>query len=139
MSLLRHITYLIRASALAEAEDQQLRRKHGIDNTLYDNPFDPQVVKWTFEDRPEESKIKGYLNELDHGTLLKIETLIYFGRRDDSENLRDLKSLSSYLADLNNSKDEIVETIVDKRGAYPVYFQKALTKLKKQGIDVESI
>ena len=119
---------------MAEAEDRQLERKHGIDTTLGINAFDPQVMKWAFEDRPEVSKSKAYLNELDHGTLLKIETLMYFGRDGG-----DLKSVGSYLADLDDSKEEIIRTIVEKRGAYPIYFQKALDNLKKQGIDVESI
>ena len=47
------------------------------------------------------TRIEGYLNELNHVTFLKIETLMFFGREGGN-----LESVDFYLADLEESKEE---------------------------------
>jgi hypothetical protein len=134
MSILSHISYLIKASDMTETENLRLKQKHGIDPAVEIDPFEPRVIKWTFEERPEENRLEAYLEGLDYDTLLKLETLMYFGRGDG-----DLKHLRSYLADRKDSKEEIISTIVEKCSAYPSYFRAALNKLKQDGTDADRI
>ena len=58
------------------------KNKHGIDSNLGIDPFDPKVIKYAFENRPEKKKIESYLERLEYDTLLKLEALMYFGRDD---------------------------------------------------------
>lgn len=134
MQLLEHINYLISASHKAEIESRNLKEECGIDPTMGGNPLDPKVVKWAFMDRPEEAKIREYLDKLDSDVLLKLESLMYFGRGDN-----DFESISAYLAKLNEPKDVIILTIIEKRSAYPVYFQRAIDKLQKQGVEIDKL
>ena len=134
MPLIKHINYLIQASALADAENRRLEEEHGIDTSLGINPFDPKVVKWASEPRHEKEKLENYLNQLGYDTLLKLETLMYFGRDDG-----DFQETLKHLSDLKESKHDIVRTMVEKRAAYPVYFQNALYALKEQSVDIDSI
>jgi hypothetical protein len=146
MSLDNHIRYLIEASALIKEEDLQLERKFGItpSSSLYVSDqlvievfdiFDPQFIKCALADRPEVKKLEAYLNELDKDTLVKLLALLYFGR-DDIDNPEDI---ISYVADFFESRARIIHKIVEKRGDYPVYLDKALEKFKELGIDVDSV
>lgn len=138
MSLLEHINYLVQASANADVEDQALAQKHGISTGSWINPLDSKVIEWTFEDRKEVRKIEAYLKELDYDTLLKLEALMYFGR-DRGRTLKRFQETLRYLATLGEQKDEIIETIIEKRGAYPVYFQGGLEVFRRKGVDPDSI
>ena len=134
MSLIKHINRLIQLSALADAEERRLEEKRGLDTSLGFDPFDPEATEWAFEPGHEKKKLQNYLNQLDDDTLLKLEALMYFGRDED-----DFQEILRDLSDRNESKREIVKTIVEKRSAYPVYFQKALNALKEKSVDIDSI
>lgn len=132
----KHIEHLIQASAAADGEDRELAIKYGIDTTLGIQMHDPSCIEWALADRPKVREIETYLSVLDYDTLLWLETLMYFGRRDDNS---DISSLHSYLSNLKDSKEEIVRTIVEKRGAYPHYFVKAMNTLSQGNIDIDSL
>jgi SpoVK/Ycf46/Vps4 family AAA+-type ATPase len=130
----KHIKWLIDAAARADLEDQALDRKYSIDSSLGINPFDPEVIKRAFEINIEEDQIGEYLNGLDYDTLLKLEALMYFGRDGGT-----LKDHEQYFKELEDSKDEIIRTIVEKRAAYPKYFERAISRQKEAGIDINNI
>jgi len=136
MLLKKHIEHLVQASAAADEEDRELANEYGVDTTLGTNITDTKGIEWAMADRPKVREIETYLMELDYDTLLWIETLMYFGRRDDNS---DIYSLHSYLSKHDDSKEEIVRTIVEKRGAYPHYFVIAINTLSQENIDIDSL
>lgn len=136
MLLKQHIDHLIQASAAAEAEDRELAIEYGIDTTLGTNILDPKSIDFAFADRPKETEIISYLNELDHNTLLWLETLLYLGRRDDDSNVY---SIHSHLSSMNESKEEIIRSIVEKRGAFARYYIMAINVLRQENIDIDSL
>ncbi len=87
-------------------------------------------------DRPSVRMIESYLNELDYDTLLWLETLMYYGRRDDNIDINDQHE---YFSKMKDSKDEIIRTIVEKSVSLPHYFDKAINKLEEQNIDVDTL
>ena len=134
MKIYEHINYLIRASHKAEMEDLKLKEEIGLDPEMGLELFYPKAVEYCHADRPERAKIEEYLEKLDDDVVLKLETLMYFGRDND-----DFDNVKEYLANLNESKEDIIRTIVEKRGAYPVYFQRAIEKLREQGVDIKTL
>ncbi|NJD90412.1 MAG: hypothetical protein FIA91_02680 [Geobacter sp.] len=134
MKIMKHVIWLIDAARRAATEDLMLDEKHGIDASCGINPFEENVIKRAFEINLQEEQIEEYLTELDTDTLLKLEALMYFGRDGGV-----LAEVEKYFAELDEDKEEIVRTIIEKRAAYPSYFERAISNLKKSGVNVENI
>ncbi len=134
MELIEHINYLINASHKAKIEDLKIQEKIGLDPEMGIDLFDSKAAKYCFEERPERTKIEKYLEKLNNDVLLKLETLMYFGRDND-----DFDNVGEYLSSLNELKEDIIRTIVEKRSDYPVYFLRAIEKLKAQGVDFKTL
>ena len=136
MILRKHIDNLVQASAAADKEAVQIADKYGIDTAYGIQLHDPKCIEWLNADRPMVRKIESYLNELDLDTLLWLETVMYYGRRDDNS---DIYELHQNFSNMKETKDEIVRTILEKRGAFPNYFNQAINRLEEQNIDVDTL
>jgi len=96
--------------------------------------FDKKVIQCAFETGPEEEKLESYMNALDYNTLLKIEALMYYGR--DGGKVDDK---IRYLSKLKELKEIIINTILEKCPSYRAYFNEAIKKLKRSGIELDSL
>jgi hypothetical protein len=132
MKIMKHVIWLIDAARRAATEDQILDKKHSIDASCGINPFEENVIKRAFEINLQEEQIEEYLNELDSDTVLKLEALMYFGRDGGS-----LTEVERYFIELGEEKEEIIRTIIEKRAAYPFYFERAISNLKNSGVNAE--
>ena len=136
MTLKEHITALNQISVLAKKEDEALMKKFGLDPEMGLDLFDPKAFEYAFAERPQHNKAKEYLVTLDDEVLLKLETLMYFGREQgDGAFSQHLE----YFRRRNDSKKDIVRTIAEKMGAYPLYFQRASHILANQGINIDTL
>ena len=77
--------------------------------------------------------VEAYLNRLPAQTVLKLQTLMYFGRGDDT----DLRRLHAYLRENTDDKSDAVQTICEKLLALSEYLARAV-KIADKRIDLES-
>lgn len=134
MKIMKHVTWLIDAARRATTEDQILDKKYDIDSSCGINPFDENVIKRAFEINLQEEQIEEYLNVLDLDALLKLEAMMYFGRDGGT-----FEETEQYFVELDEDKEEIIRTIIEKRSAYPYYFERAISRFKSNGINVENM
>ena len=135
MTILKHIAKILKAMPLIFQVEEKLDKKFGIDRSLGINPFDKKVIKRFYEKNAEEEKLKKYLKALNYETLLKIEAVLYFGREKEE----DINEVILELAKLNEPKNDIIDTILEKLYACERYFPRAIAKAKKFGIDLNNL
>ena len=119
-----------------EREDQRLDEEHGINKELGLNVFDPNVIKRFFDENERESELEKRLMTYDYETLLKAEALLYYGRDHESTKYADKLA---YFRGLEDSKEEIVRTIMEKLASFHNYITYALRKLQREGLTMENI
>lgn len=127
---------ILAALPAIEAEDMRLEEKHGIDTTMAFNLFDTAVIARAFDENRPEKDLEKILVAHDHESLLLAEALLYYGR--DNQQCAFQEKLD-YLRGLNDSKTELVRTIMEKRSAFRRYVGSALEKLETEGLTVEDI
>ena len=135
MTILKHIEKILKAIPLIFKDNEKLNKKYGIDTSSFINPFDKKVIKRFYEKNAEEEKLKKYLEALNYETLLKIEAVLYFGREKEN----DINEIILELAELNEPKNDIIDTIIEKIYACERYFPRAIAKAKKLGIDLNNL
>ena len=113
----------------------ELDEKFGIDRSAACNPFDEKEIDRAFKKNDAEEKLKKHLASLDYDILLRIETILYFGR--DKE--EDIALMLEYFSKLKDSKAEIIRTITEKIPACEIYFARAISKANRIDIDLNSI
>ncbi len=79
------------------------------------------------------SLVEADLRKLPEQTVLKIQTLMYFGRGDDSN----LRRLQASLLEDTEDKSDAIETICGKLLYLSEYLTRALEKAQKRQIDLD--
>lgn len=134
MSQVTKIVEQIREIANQAAKiDAELDKLHGINRDLGIRHGDPKEIARRQAINAAEVELEQYLNRLDSDTLRRIEALMYSGRGDGSA-----IELRQQLASHNESKDDVVRTIMEKRVRFDAYFDRGLGCAKADGIDLDT-
>ena len=131
MGIKEHMSHLIRLNISVNQEEDHLAEEHGF---VHGVRLDERSRGWLGADRPASNELRSYLENLDDTTIVKIQALIEAGR--DKEPIQEIVSDALQNPD---SKEEIVQAIMEKRGAYEVYFMKVLEKADCEGLDLDSL
>lgn len=119
-----------------EEEDAKIDTKYGIDKDMGISLFDENSIKHMYEKREALGELKKELHKQDYVDLLKIETLLYFGRDDEPKTFA---GNYDYLVNMNESKEDIIRTILEKLPAFHDYISDAIKKLEKEGLELSNI
>lgn len=130
MSFVTSVRRVIELAQERQAADEDARRSSGLN---HGGALAVQHVGWL----PEEAtlgtaRLDDYLRTLPEPDLLKIRTLMYFGRGDDS----DITALHKYLVSSPETKAEIAHSVAEK---VPLadYLKAGLALAEQSGVDLE--
>lgn len=135
MSLLDGVGEILRAIPAIQAEDVRLDEKHGIDRTVGLRLFDAQSTIRMLEVNRETDSLRAYLGSADYETLLKLETLMYFGRDRDAAFGEKLETFRRR----REARSDIIRRILEKVPACGRYFADGVERLREEGVDVNAL
>jgi len=128
-----YIDRILRVAEIANRTDATLDELHGLDTELGINFFDP--VTW---DRMKETNIGEHalaklLAALPLADLERIHALMYAGRDDESSTY-----MKAYFLKHQESREDMERSIAEKRPALHTYFNHALQRVLKDGVNVDA-
>jgi|SRR5579862_1231961 len=127
------VVQTVMTKAVAQhAEETQIKRNQEIKDEgveLFSDKAD-ELVK---AQRPEKEALKTYLSGLADETVLKLQTLMHFGRGDSP----DLHWLHGHLKERTPTKDDAVRTMMEK-AALRDYLARGLQLATESGTDLEA-
>ncbi len=128
---------LLAAIPAIEAENNRLDEEYGTQNKVGIDLFnDRKQIERTFAKNAHEDRLEQRLMAFDDESLLKAETLMYYGR--DRERCTFREKLN-YLRSRRDSRHEIVRTIMEKIPACGEYLVVGQSKLRREGLSVDMI
>jgi hypothetical protein len=112
-----------------QAERARLNREHGSDRTgdIDLTRLPPENVRNT--------ELRTHLLSFDDESLLGAEALMYYGRDRDVT----FREKLAYLRRLDEPKDWIVGTLLEKLPACARYFAQAMADLPREGLSLEAV
>lgn len=113
-------------------ERDALEAKHGVRGAVTLDR--PKLVASATSPRLAERALVAHLTRVEHEQLLKLQSLMYFGRGDDD----DLKALYEDFLERPEKHEITVDGMVSK-SPLDEYLADALAKAKRLGIDIDTL
>jgi hypothetical protein len=135
MRLLDGVGEILRAIPAIRAEEVRLDETHGIDRTRGLRLFDPQSTIRMLEANRETDRLRALLGTADYETLLKLETLMYFGRDRDATFGEKLETFRRR----REARADIIRRILEKVPACGRYFADGVERLLEEGVDLTTL
>jgi len=126
------ITVLNYLARRGTAESDAKKGKYGIELGL--DPSSPEGLAYLADVNKADQVLAAFLRTLSDDTLQRLQALMYSGRQGDTSAPA---NKAEFLA-RNQTKEEIVRTICEKRPALDAYFTTALQRAKAEGFDIEN-
>lgn len=109
--------------------------KHKAIAEEYDNSSMSMAAIGAMKLIGEKKELSNYLTTLDYEMLLKIEAIMFFGKFTN----QNINEKYKMCVDMEQTKDDIVEQIVDLAPACESYFEYAIQQAKQKGINLDNL
>lgn len=131
MSMRETVQRVIELSEEYEAKRQVHTEEHGVELGL---ELGTQKSEHYFEATERlPLKLARFLEMPSLSELLKLQTLVYFGRGDDE----DIRRLHEHLKETTPNREDVTRTLISKIGALTRYLESALARAEERGMDIE--
>jgi hypothetical protein len=137
MSRISRVEKIVELARGGMREDAHLRSKHQVGDLglTFGNPAH---ISYMADAIKLSDPLKKYLESLDQGELMRLETIMYFGRDPEDVHGNNLSQFKKMLSKTSSSKEEIVRNMSEKAMALELYFSQAFDKAQKLGLDLNA-
>ncbi len=125
--LVREAIRIVQVLALAANNmDESKRKAFGIDDDFGIDLSAEDAIAYFKDQNLGIEALRDFLNSVDMELLKRLKALMYSGRPDEP----DAKSLKKRLG--NETKGNIVRTMMEKRASLPIYFGRRSIELRRR-------
>jgi hypothetical protein len=130
-----HVKEVVKIAERINDANAALKKELGITDGMTHGS--PESREYMMRSRDIDREMDNYLNILDDEIVLKLMSLMYFGRDPEGVHENDLEEYHQDLKKMSSKKDAI-RSITEKMLALPRYFRDALSKCEILGIDPDT-